>query len=114
MVETVSSGYTDFLSRLPNHRYCCRTSRGSLSINSCELIFGRGSLSGSPIAGMQVYRVEAGKLAETWLMFQPLGSAWADAMDMKQGLRVQHTNEAPLAVQAFASATSIHPTGKIS
>jgi hypothetical protein len=30
-------------------------------------------------AGMQVYRVEAGKLAETWLMFQPLGSAWPDA-----------------------------------
>ena len=31
-------------------------------------------------AGMQVYRTEDGKLAETWLMFQPLGSAWADAV----------------------------------
>ncbi len=31
-------------------------------------------------AGMQVYRVEDGKLAETWLMFQPLGSAWPDAV----------------------------------
>jgi hypothetical protein len=30
-------------------------------------------------AGMQVYRIEAGKLAETWLMFQPPGSAWPDA-----------------------------------
>ena len=30
-------------------------------------------------AGMQVYRIEAGKLAETWLMFQPPGSAWTDA-----------------------------------
>jgi hypothetical protein len=31
-------------------------------------------------AGMQSYRVEAGKLAETWLMLQPLGSAWTDAV----------------------------------
>ena len=31
-------------------------------------------------AGMPVYRIEAGKLAETWLMFQPLGSAWTDAV----------------------------------
>jgi hypothetical protein len=31
-------------------------------------------------AGMQVYRIEAGKLEETWLMFQPLGSAWLDAV----------------------------------
>jgi SnoaL-like protein len=31
-------------------------------------------------AGMQLYRIEAGKLAETWLMFQPLGSAWTDAV----------------------------------
>jgi hypothetical protein len=29
---------------------------------------------------MQVYRIESGKLAETWLMFQPLGSAWTDAV----------------------------------
>jgi hypothetical protein len=31
-------------------------------------------------AGMQVYRIEGGKLAETWLQFQPLGSAWTDAV----------------------------------
>jgi predicted SnoaL-like aldol condensation-catalyzing enzyme len=30
-------------------------------------------------AGMQSYRIEAGKLLETWLMLQPLGSAWNDA-----------------------------------
>lgn len=31
-------------------------------------------------AGMQVYRIEDGKLVETWLMLQPLGSAWTDAV----------------------------------
>ena len=31
-------------------------------------------------AGMQVYRIEAGKLAETWLMFSQPGSAWTDAV----------------------------------
>jgi len=31
-------------------------------------------------AGMQLYRVEAGKLAETWLMFQQLGLAWPDTV----------------------------------
>jgi hypothetical protein len=31
-------------------------------------------------AGMQVYRTEDGKLAETWLSMQPLGSAWPDAV----------------------------------
>ena len=29
-------------------------------------------------AGFQSYRVEGGKLVETWLTLQPLGSAWAD------------------------------------
>jgi hypothetical protein len=29
-------------------------------------------------AGMQSYRVEDGKLAETWLSMQPLGSVWSD------------------------------------
>ncbi len=28
---------------------------------------------------MQSYRIEAGKLAETWLILEPLGSAWPDA-----------------------------------
>jgi hypothetical protein len=31
-------------------------------------------------AGLQSYRTEGGKLAETWLIVQPLGSAWTDAM----------------------------------
>jgi predicted SnoaL-like aldol condensation-catalyzing enzyme len=31
-------------------------------------------------AGMQVYRIEDGKLAETWLVLQPLGLAWTDAV----------------------------------
>lgn len=31
-------------------------------------------------AGMQSYRAEAGKLVETWLALQPLGSAWSDAV----------------------------------
>jgi len=31
-------------------------------------------------AGMQSYRIEGGKLAETWLMLQPLGSAWTDTV----------------------------------
>ena len=29
-------------------------------------------------AGMQLYRVEGGKLAETWLALLKLGSAWPD------------------------------------
>ena len=31
-------------------------------------------------AGMQSYRTEGGKLVETWLSMQPLGSAWSDAV----------------------------------
>jgi hypothetical protein len=31
-------------------------------------------------AGIQLYRIEAGKLAETWLTMSPLGSAWPDAV----------------------------------
>ena len=31
-------------------------------------------------AGMQSYRIEDGKLAETWITLQPMGSAWADAV----------------------------------
>ena len=29
-------------------------------------------------AGMQSYRIEGGKLAETWIALQPVGSAWPD------------------------------------
>ena len=31
-------------------------------------------------AGMQVYRIADGKLAETWVTLLPLGSAWTDAV----------------------------------
>jgi hypothetical protein len=31
-------------------------------------------------AGMQSYRIEDGRLAETWIALQPLGSAWTDAI----------------------------------
>jgi hypothetical protein len=29
-------------------------------------------------AGMQSYRLKDGKLAETWIVLQPLGSTWTD------------------------------------
>ena len=31
-------------------------------------------------AGMQSYRTVDGKLAETWIVLQPLGSSWPDAV----------------------------------
>ncbi len=31
-------------------------------------------------AGLQSYRIEAGRLAETWVILQPIGSAWADGV----------------------------------
>ncbi len=31
-------------------------------------------------AGMQSYRIEDGRLAETWIALQPLGSGWTDAI----------------------------------
>jgi hypothetical protein len=34
-------------------------------------------------AGMQSYRIEAGKLVETWLILQPQGSVWPDAIAQK-------------------------------
>jgi hypothetical protein len=38
--------------------------------------------TGEPLtlAGMQSYRTEAGKLAETWIALQPIGSAWNDTV----------------------------------
>ena len=30
-------------------------------------------------AGMQSYRIEGGKLAESWITLLPLGTAWTDA-----------------------------------
>ena len=35
-------------------------------------------------AGMQSYRIEDGKLAETWIALQLLGSAWTDAIAQAQ------------------------------
>lgn len=40
---------------------------------------------------MQSYRIEAGKLAETWLVLQPLGSAWSDAVAQEHW-----TNQPPI------------------
>ena len=34
-------------------------------------------------AGFQSYRIEDGKLAETWLSMQPLGSVWPDKVAQK-------------------------------
>ena len=31
-------------------------------------------------AGLQLYRIEDGKLTETWLTMSPLGSAWPDSV----------------------------------
>jgi hypothetical protein len=31
-------------------------------------------------AGMQSYRIEGGKLAETWIVLQPIGSSWPDTI----------------------------------
>jgi len=38
--------------------------------------------TGEPLtqAGMQSYRIESGKLAETWIVLQPVGSAWPDVV----------------------------------
>jgi hypothetical protein len=40
----------------------------------------RDPKSGEPVtqAGMQSYRLKDGKLAETWIVLQPLGSTWPD------------------------------------
>jgi hypothetical protein len=38
---------------------------------------------------MQSYRIEDGKLAETWLSMQPLGSVWTD------GAAQEHWTSAP-------------------
>jgi SnoaL-like domain len=40
----------------------------------------RDPKSGEPLtqAGMQSYRLKDGKLAETWIVLQPLGSTWTD------------------------------------
>ena len=42
----------------------------------------RDPKTGEPLtqAGMQSYRIENGKLAETWIVLQPLGSSWLDAV----------------------------------
>jgi hypothetical protein len=37
-------------------------------------------IRGNAFGGMQLFPVEAGKLAETWFMFQQPGSAWPDTV----------------------------------
>jgi hypothetical protein len=32
------------------------------------------------MAGLQSYRIEGGKLVETWLSIQPIGSSWPDTI----------------------------------
>ena len=38
-------------------------------------------------AGMQSYRIEGGKLAESWLSLMPLGSTWKDAIAQEHWMR---------------------------
>ena len=38
-------------------------------------------------AGMQSYRIEGGKLAESWLSLMPLGSTWTDAFAQEHWMR---------------------------
>jgi hypothetical protein len=42
----------------------------------------RDPKTGNPLtqAGMQSYQIKDGKLAETWIVLRPLGSAWPDAV----------------------------------
>jgi SnoaL-like domain len=42
--------------------------------------------SGEPRSrsGIQSYRIEDGKLAETWIALQPLGSAWSDPVSQER------------------------------
>ncbi|OKO76614.1 nuclear transport factor 2 family protein [Bradyrhizobium sp. AS23.2] len=35
-------------------------------------------------AGMQSYRIEEGRLAETWISMQPPGSTWSDAVELER------------------------------
>jgi hypothetical protein len=54
-------------------------------------------------AGMQSYRIEDGKLAETWIALQPLGSAWNDAAAQEHWTSPPPTKQSQ---QRFARATS--------
>jgi hypothetical protein len=60
-------------------------------------------------AGMQVYRIEAGKLAETWLVLQPLGSAWTDAAAQEHW-----TSPPPVCAISASSNASSAPIATIS
>src|SRR5262245_51210020 len=44
-------------------------------------------------AGMQSYRIEAGKLAETWLSLMPLGSAWSDTVAQERWTVSAHDSQ---------------------
>jgi hypothetical protein len=61
-------------------------------------------------AGMQTDRIEGGKLAETWLMLQPLGPAWTDASAQEHWTSPRQSNRAasvPVS-QGFRSAKHPH------
>lgn len=38
-------------------------------------------------AGMQAYRIADGRLAETWIVLQPIGSTWPDAVAQERWTR---------------------------
>jgi SnoaL-like domain len=44
-------------------------------------------------AGMQSYRIEDGKLAETWIALQPLASAWSDAVAQEHWTSLRPTKQ---------------------
>ncbi|UTD25661.1 ester cyclase [Bradyrhizobium sp. WD16] len=51
-------------------------------------------------AGLQSYRIEEGKLAETWVVFRPMGSNWSDAV-------AQDSWTSPVGVRAVGGS---HPS----
>jgi len=59
-------------------------------------------------AGMQVYRIEAGKLAETWVTVQPLGSGWSDEIAQEHW-----TSEPPTSAEGRSSPSAPRPTPDI-
>jgi hypothetical protein len=51
---------------------------------------------------MQSYRIEAGKLAETWVVALPLGSAWSDAVAQPHWTSRRQAREADDAANVVA------------
>jgi hypothetical protein len=42
------------------------------------------------MAGFQSYSIEGGKLVETWLSIQPIGSSWADTIAQEHWTSKRH------------------------